>query len=107
MRLTIGGGKLEYDKETASPAANLLDTKLLLNSTILDAHKGARFMSLDIKDCFLMNTLPVGEQECMRIHSKYFYSKIKNQYNLHDKINNNECVYCEVETSSYTCQKYD
>ena len=72
MRLTIGGEKIKYDKERASPAANLLDTKLLLNSTILDAHKGARFMSLDIKDCFLMTPLPVCEQEYMRIHSKYF-----------------------------------
>ena len=39
--LTIGGDKLDYDKDTASPAVNLLDTKILLNSTILDADKGA------------------------------------------------------------------
>ena len=50
VRLTIGGDKLDYKKETAFPAANLLDTNSLLNSTISDAHKGAQFMSLDIKD---------------------------------------------------------
>ena len=46
-RLTIGGDKLPYDDETASPAADLLETKIFLNSTISDAHKGARFMGID------------------------------------------------------------
>ena len=50
--LTIGGDKLPYDDETASPAADLLETKILLNSTISDAHKGARFTGIDIKNCF-------------------------------------------------------
>ena len=36
VRLTIGGDKLEYLEETSSPAANLLKTKLLLNSVISD-----------------------------------------------------------------------
>ena len=40
VRLTIGGDKLEYDNETASPTANLIDTKNLVNSTISDAHQG-------------------------------------------------------------------
>ena len=34
----IGGDKLPYDDETASPDADLLETKILLNSTISDAH---------------------------------------------------------------------
>ena len=40
VRLTIGGDKLEYDNETASPTANLIDRKNLVNSTISDAHQG-------------------------------------------------------------------
>ena len=39
MRLTIGGDKLDYFDETASLAASLLETKLILNSAISDAHK--------------------------------------------------------------------
>ena len=39
--LTIGGEKLDYDRDTASPAANLLGTKIILNSTISDADKDA------------------------------------------------------------------
>ena len=34
VRLTIGGDKLNYQDETASPTDNLLDTKILINSTI-------------------------------------------------------------------------
>jgi hypothetical protein len=39
VRLTVGGDKLPYDDDAGSPAASLLETKLLLNSTILDADK--------------------------------------------------------------------
>ena len=53
VRLTVGGDRLEYPDDAASPAASLLETKLLLNSTISDAMKGARFMTLYIKYFFL------------------------------------------------------
>eukprot|EP00957_Ditylum_brightwellii_P204223 15338232-Ditylum_brightwellii.AAC.1 len=39
--LNICGDKLPYHGETVSPAANLLESKLILNSIILDTHKGA------------------------------------------------------------------
>ena len=52
VRLTIGGNKLDYNNETASPTANLIDTIFLVNSTISNAHEGAKFMTADIKDCF-------------------------------------------------------
>ena len=34
VRLTVGCDRLQYPDDTASPAATLLETKLLLNSTI-------------------------------------------------------------------------
>jgi hypothetical protein len=34
VRLTVGGDKLPYDDDAGSPAALLLETKLILNSTI-------------------------------------------------------------------------
>ena len=52
-RITVGGDKLEYSDDTGSLAANLLETKIIINSVISDAKKGARFMSADIKDHFL------------------------------------------------------
>ena len=63
IRLTIGEDKLEYENETASPTANLIDTKNIVNGTISNLHKGACFMSTDIKDCFLMTPLPENNRE--------------------------------------------
>ena len=70
-RLTIGGDKLDYHDNSTSPAASLIDTKILINSVVSDAKSGARFPTIDIIDYFLQSTLPVAEY--MRIHSKYFF----------------------------------
>ena len=72
VRLTIGGNKMEYDNETVLPTANLINKKNLVNSTTSDANKGARFMSVNIKDCFLMMPLPKNDREYMRMNAKYF-----------------------------------
>ena len=101
VRLTIGGDKLEYNNETASPTANLVDTKILINSTISDAHKGARFMSVDIKDCFLMTPLPLDDREYMRINAKYFDEEFKTIHKLHNKVNKDGYVYCEIQLGMY------
>ena len=38
IRITVGGDKLSYPDDAGSPAANLLETKILINSVISDAH---------------------------------------------------------------------
>ena len=55
VRLTVGGDRLQYLDDTASPAATLLETKLLLNSTISQSAQNARFMTINIKDFFPAN----------------------------------------------------
>ena len=75
VKLTIGCNKLDYHDKTASPTANLLDTKNLLNRTILDADKGSWFMIIDIKVCFLMIPLPVHDCKYIHIYSQYFDSE--------------------------------
>ena len=52
VRLTVGGDKLTCEFDVASPATSVLETKLIIKSFISDAHKGARFLTLDIKDFF-------------------------------------------------------
>ena len=54
--LIVGDNKLEYPNNVASPSASLLETNLLLNSTIIDASKGACCITMNIKDCFLQMT---------------------------------------------------
>ena len=43
---------LEYLYDASSPTASLLESKLLMNSIISDSHKGACFMTIDLKDYF-------------------------------------------------------
>ena len=50
VRITVDGDCLTYLDNTGSPVANLLQTKVLINSIISDAKHGAHFMSADIKD---------------------------------------------------------
>lgn len=57
LQLVVGGDKLTTTKDVGSPSTNILDTKILANSVISDAHKGARFMTLDIKDFFLCSEM--------------------------------------------------
>ena len=39
VRITVGGNRLTYTEDSGSPAANLLETKVLLNSTISDGKR--------------------------------------------------------------------
>jgi hypothetical protein len=54
-RITVGGDKINYPHEVATPTADLLTVKLLLNSII--STEGARFCSVDIKNFYLCTPL--------------------------------------------------
>ena len=99
VRLTVGGDKLEYYDDATSPAATLLETKFLLNSTISDAHKGAKFFTLDITDFFLQSLME--RPEYMRIHSKYFMEDIREKYNIVNIIAPDGYVYCRIKRGMY------
>ena len=45
VKITVGGDRLEYPDDALSLAASILDSKLIFNSTISDARRGARCMS--------------------------------------------------------------
>ena len=70
IRLIVGGDRLDCPNDTSPQAAYLLETKILLNSTIADAHLGYHFMTMDLEDFFLAT--PMARSDYMRIHSKYF-----------------------------------
>ena len=99
VRLTVGGDKLDCEYDAGSPAASLLETKLILNSTISDAHKGARFLSADLKDHFLAS--PMEETEYMRIHSRYFLDDIRKHYNIDELIDDDGYVYVMIKKGMY------
>ena len=62
----MGGDILEYPDNASSPAASLLESKLIFNRENSDEHRGARFMSSDMKDLFLEKPMLIAEHT--RIH---------------------------------------
>ena len=54
-RFTVGGDKIYYPCEVATPTADMLVAKILFNSII--STKGARFMTIDISNFYLMTPL--------------------------------------------------
>ena len=65
LRITVGGDRLTYLDDTGSLVSNLMETKILVNSTISDAKDGARFMLGDIKDYFLVT--PMSQAKYMKL----------------------------------------
>jgi hypothetical protein len=99
VRLTVGGDKLPYADDPGSPAASLLETKLIINSTISDAHRGARFLCADLKDHFLAT--PMKDPEFMRIKYKYFPQAIRDQYNLASFLAPDGYIYIRIQKGMY------
>ena len=99
VRLTIGGDVLDFFADSSPPAVSLIETKLILNSTISDSHKGAQFFTIDIKDFPLQSYL--NDPEYLRIHQKYFFDDIRKKYNIDDLVAEDGYVYCELKRGLY------
>ena len=67
-----------------APAANILETKILVNITIPDDQRGARFMLADLKGFFLATLMDIDEY--MKVQYKDFLADIKEQYALEKKV---------------------
>ncbi len=104
VQIVMGGDRLSYSNNTGSPAASLLKTKILLNSTISDADKGARFMSLDLKDFFLATPMP--NPEFMKVPFKYFPQDIVDKYKLSTKLHN-DYIYIKIKKGMYGLKQAD
>ena len=99
IRCVVGGDKLPYYASTSSPAASMMDTKLMLNSVISDAHQGARFLSADLKDFFLGSRMKFAEY--MRIPFNIFPADIIATYNLTEKACEDGYIYIRIKKGMY------
>ncbi len=54
-RFTVGGDRINYPGEVTTPTMEMLVAKMLFNSVI--STKGARFMTMDISNFYLMTPL--------------------------------------------------
>ena len=98
IRYVVGGDKLHYFEDTSSPTTNLTEVKLLLNSTISDARRGARFCSVDLKDFFLASHMQ--EPEYMRLHISFIPDDIIDRYGLMELVVD-DYVYIEIMKGMY------
>lgn len=95
VRITVGGDCLSYPDDTSSPATNILETKVLLNSVISDSQKGARFMTGDVKDFFLNS--PMKRPEYMKTAYKHFPPDIRKRYHLDSKVTCSGHIYIHIK----------
>ena len=96
-RLVVGGDKLPYASDSAAPAANLLESKILFNSTI--SQPGANFMTIDISNFFLSSTMP--NPEFMKIHKNDIPDNIHSKYNSTNFMDKFGYVYFKIIKGMY------
>jgi hypothetical protein len=63
MQFTVGGDRINYPGEVATPTAEMLVAKMLFNS--VTSTKGAQFTTMDISNFYLMT--PLHRPEFIRI----------------------------------------
>ena len=94
MQIIVGRDRLEYPEDAGLPVVNLLETKILVNSTILDTKYRARFMCVDIKDHFLAT--PMKDFEYMQVKYYYILQDIRRRYNLDSKVTKDGFIYIKI-----------
>ncbi len=99
--LVNGGDKLPYDNDTAAPAANLLETKILFNSTI--SQPSAQFMTIDIINFFLSSQM--DEPEFMCIHRDDIPDDILTQYEAQLYMDCSEFFHFRINKGMYSLKQ--
>eukprot|EP00804_Cyclotella_cryptica_P022370 CCRYP_015924-RB/>CCRYP_015924-RB protein AED:0.39 eAED:0.39 QI:0/-1/0/1/-1/1/1/0/319 len=97
VRLTVGGNRIHFPGDCGTPTANMLTTKILLNSII--STRGARFMTIDIKD-FYLNT-PMARPEFMRPKLADIPEEFIILYNLRQLATPDGYIYVRVQKGMY------
>jgi hypothetical protein len=96
-RLTTGGDRVNYSGNTSTPSADMTLFKILLNSII--STKGARFVTVDIKDFYLCR--PMKRFEYMRLKITDIPEEIIREYGLQALATSDGYVYCEIQKRVY------
>ena len=93
----MGVNLINYPGNCGTPTADLLTVKLMLNSII--SMPNAKFMTIDIKDFYLMT--PMDRFEYFRMKSELFPQDIIKEYGLRDKVDADGNIFCEVQRGMY------
>jgi hypothetical protein len=93
----VGGNKINYPGEIATPTAEMLAAKILFNSFV--STKGAKFMTMDVSNFYLMT--PLKRPEYLRVRLADLPEEIIREYKLLDKVTKNRSIYIKVVKGMY------
>ena len=93
VRNIVGRNKINYPFDCGTQTADLLTVKLLLNSVI--STPGAKFMTIDISNFYLMTPFKRKEYFWMKLSD--FPEDVKAHYNSDKRANKNNQVYVAVK----------
>ena len=96
-RLVIGGDRINYPGEVATPTAEMLVAKLLFNSVV--STKGAKFMTMDISNFYLMT--PLKRPEYIRMKLSDIPQEVIDEYKLRDLATPDGSVHIEATKGMY------
>jgi hypothetical protein len=96
-RITVGGDRITYPGDCGTLTADMLTVKLLFNSIVSTI--GAKFMTIDIKDFYLMT--PMERREYFRIKLELFPEDVIDEYNLRSLVDDKGYIFCEVQRGMY------
>ena len=79
--------------------SNVIETTILVNSTIADTPKGAKFSSCDLKDFFLAS--PMAQPDYIKVPIKHFPEDITSKYNLRILMNTKGTILVKIKKRTY------
>ena len=94
--MIVIGDKLDYEDDSRFSVVAILDTKIMLNNIIHDAHKGTFFCTVDIKNFYLNN--PTKNTDTWKYH--FITPEIMHKYNIQD-ISSHVFAYVEICKGMY------
>jgi hypothetical protein len=98
-RITMGGNLINYPSDCGTPTADLLTVKLMFNS--INSKPNAKFMTIDIKDYYLMTPMAMARFEYFRMKLDLFPQDIIKRYGLSNKVDTDGNVFCKVRRGMY------
>jgi hypothetical protein len=97
MRFTVGGDRINYPGEVATPTADMLVAKMLFNSII--STRGAQFMTMDISNFYSMT--PLHQPEFIHMKLSDIPDEIIDKYKLRNKTTPSGSIYIVAKCSMY------
>ncbi len=96
-RFTVGGDRINYPGKVATPTTEMLVAKMLFSSVI--SMKGARFMTMDISNFYLMT--PLHQPEFIRMKLSNIPVEVINEDKLKEKATFDGRIYIKAKQGMY------